>query len=269
MAPEPERDIVIEDESLAAGYTVIPNLILRNTALSPGAKLAYVMLLSYAWQDESCFPGQTTLARDMGVSERYVRNALKELAEACFITIEQRGLNRTNRYIIHRIGPARGADQGRQGSPGPAPRAGQGRHEKPVLDRRHVPPTKTQSKKTQKTMDVVRNEKDPSDNPNPPPHREPVSAPSQPFPIPELGLSSAQVWHALLDALTTRKTFPRSEIATWLRPAYLAGLDGDALLIAAPNAVARDRIEARMLPQLHTVAAERFGSPVTFRVVVA
>lgn len=56
---------------------------------------------------------------------------------------------------------------------------------------------------------------------------------------------------------------------TWLRPARLAGRDGDALVIAAPNAVTRDRLEARMLPGLRAVAAARFGAPVTFRVVVA
>lgn len=163
-----DRDIVIEDESLAAGYTVIPNLILRNTALSPGAKLAYVMLLSYAWQDESCFPGQATLARDMGASERYVRNALKELAEAQFITIEQRGLNRTNRYIIHRIGPAPRAGQDQHGFSGPAPHAGQERHETPVQDRHHVPTTITQRTNTQKTIDVSPDETKKDDSEPPP-----------------------------------------------------------------------------------------------------
>jgi chromosomal replication initiation ATPase DnaA len=75
-------------------------------------------------------------------------------------------------------------------------------------------------------------------------------------------------WHALLEAVESRATFPRSEIDTWLRPARLAGRDGDALLIAAPNAVARDRLDARMLPQLRAVAAATFGAQIALRVVV-
>jgi hypothetical protein len=88
------------------------------------------------------------------------------------------------------------------------------------------------------------------------------------FLIPELGVSSDMAWHALLEAVESRATFPRSEIDTWLRPARLAGRDGDALLIAAPNAVARDRLDARMLPQLRAVAAATFGAQIALRVVV-
>jgi hypothetical protein len=88
------------------------------------------------------------------------------------------------------------------------------------------------------------------------------------FHIPEFGISSDHFWHALLDAVESRATFPRSEIDTWLKPAQLIGRDGDALVIAAPNAVARDRLDARMLPQLRAVAADRFGAPVALRVVV-
>jgi len=155
--PEPprrERDIIIEDETLAGGFTVVPNGVMRHPGLTPGAKLAYVMLLTYAWQDDCCFPGQATLARDMGASERYVRNALKELAERGLISIQQRGLNRTNLYTLHRPGPAPGAGPDRQGSPGPAPGAGQDRHETTHQDRHQVPTTNTQRTTTQETMET-------------------------------------------------------------------------------------------------------------------
>lgn len=89
------------------------------------------------------------------------------------------------------------------------------------------------------------------------------------FTIPEFGISSDHFWHALLDAVEAQAAFPRAEVDTWLRPAHLAGRDGDALVIAAPNKVARDRLDGRMLPQLRAVAAARFGAPLTFRVVVA
>ncbi len=67
--PEPEYidvadqgTVVIEEERLQESWTNIPNTILRRSDVSPGAKLTYVMLLSYAHQKGSCFPGQGALA---------------------------------------------------------------------------------------------------------------------------------------------------------------------------------------------------------------
>ena len=49
-----ERDIEIVGADLATrhGFTQVPNFILTNANISVGAKLAYAMLLKYAWQDE-------------------------------------------------------------------------------------------------------------------------------------------------------------------------------------------------------------------------
>ena len=58
------------------------------------------MLLSYAWQNDYCFPGQARLAADMGVTDRSVRTYLKELEESAFLEINRRGLGKTNLYII-------------------------------------------------------------------------------------------------------------------------------------------------------------------------
>src|SRR3954467_11687761 len=67
----------------------------------PGAKLTYAMLLKYAWQNDYCFPGQERLAKDMGVTDRSVRNYLQELEREQFITIKQRGLGKPNLYELH------------------------------------------------------------------------------------------------------------------------------------------------------------------------
>jgi len=83
------------------GFTQVPNFILMNATLSVGAKLTYAMLLKYAWYDKKCFPGQQTLAKDMGASDRSVRNYLKELEKARFIKIVQRGLGKVNIYELH------------------------------------------------------------------------------------------------------------------------------------------------------------------------
>lgn len=98
-----ERNIEIVGADLATrhGFTQVPNFILTNAKLSVGAKLAYAMLLKYAWQDDACFPGQVKLAEDMGATDRSVRTYLKELEAAELLEIKQRGLGKTNLYRLH------------------------------------------------------------------------------------------------------------------------------------------------------------------------
>src|ERR1700687_1579695 len=87
-----DRNIVLKGADLltAKGFTQVPNHVLVSNKLSPGAKLAYAMLLKYAWQNDYCFPGQERLATDMGVTDRSVRTYLQELEREKFITIKQR-----------------------------------------------------------------------------------------------------------------------------------------------------------------------------------
>ena len=51
-------EIVGADPVTLHGFTQVPNFILTKNELSVGAKLAYAMLLKYAWADDACFPGQ-------------------------------------------------------------------------------------------------------------------------------------------------------------------------------------------------------------------
>ncbi len=97
------RNIILEgfDPVAAAGFTQVPNLILKSPELSVGAKLAYAMLLSYAWQNDFCFPGQETLADDMGVSKRSVISFIKELSASGHVTVKRQGLGRVNVYTLH------------------------------------------------------------------------------------------------------------------------------------------------------------------------
>ena len=67
------------------------------------------MLLKYAWANEACFPGQITLAHDMGAAERSVRTYLKELETAELLEIKQRGLGKTNLYRLHLTIKSKGA----------------------------------------------------------------------------------------------------------------------------------------------------------------
>jgi Helix-turn-helix domain len=94
-------EIIGADPVTLHGFTQVPNFILTNKELSVGAKLAYAMLLKYAWADDACFPGQQKLADDMGSGERSVRTYLKELEDAGFLEVTQRGLGKTNLYRLH------------------------------------------------------------------------------------------------------------------------------------------------------------------------
>jgi len=94
-------EIIGADPATRYGFTQVPNFILTNKQLSVGAKLAYAMLLKYAWRDDACFPGQQTLATDIGAGERSVRTYLKELEDAAFLEVTQRGLGKTNLYRLH------------------------------------------------------------------------------------------------------------------------------------------------------------------------
>lgn len=98
-----DRNIEIVGADLATrhGFTQVPNFILTKKDISVGAKLAYAMLLKYAWDNDACFPGQIRLAEDMGAAERSVRTYLKELEAAELLEIKQRGLGKTNLYRLH------------------------------------------------------------------------------------------------------------------------------------------------------------------------
>ncbi|MFT4037422.1 MAG: hypothetical protein QM692_04525 [Thermomicrobiales bacterium] len=99
----------------------------------------------------------------------------------------------------------------------------------------------------------------------------PVPAVAEPvnFPVAEMGLGSRQVWAAALDEVARQGRLTRTELETWLRPASLTGRDGATLLLGAPNAVARDRIAARLLPAVRAAIAATVGVELEIEVVVA
>jgi hypothetical protein len=94
--------ILIEEQRLREPFTLIPNTILRRPDLTPGAKLTYIVLLSYAWQQDHCFPGQSTLARDLGAGRRSVVRYLQELKSVGLLGVQRRGLGHTNVYTLNR-----------------------------------------------------------------------------------------------------------------------------------------------------------------------
>lgn len=83
------------------GFTQVPNAVLKHKQISAGAKLAYTMLLSYAWHNDYCFPGQARLATDMGVGRTTANAYIKELSTKGFIKVKRRGQGATNIYEVN------------------------------------------------------------------------------------------------------------------------------------------------------------------------
>src|SRR5437773_798372 len=98
-----EKNIILKgaDVATAQGFTQVPNFLLKSKKLSAGDKMAFAMLLSYAWQNDYCFPGQQRLAADMGLDERSVRRHLKSLEANGLLTIQRRGQGKTNVYELN------------------------------------------------------------------------------------------------------------------------------------------------------------------------
>ena len=98
-----DKNIVLKGADVLSqrGFTQVPNHLLRSDKISAGAKLAYTMLLSYAWHNEFCFPGQERLAKDMGVAVRSVVSYIQELEKEHFLTVQRRGQGRANLYELN------------------------------------------------------------------------------------------------------------------------------------------------------------------------
>lgn len=98
-----EKNIIIRggDALSQSGFTQVPNAILKSNEISPGAKLVYALLLSYAWHNDFCFPGQDTLAGDIGIARGTVNRHVQELAEKGFVKITRKGQGRANVYELN------------------------------------------------------------------------------------------------------------------------------------------------------------------------
>src|SRR6266542_3706586 len=87
------------DPVSAGGFTQIPNILLKSP-LTSNAKVVYAQLLSYAWTNDRCYPGQVRMAEDVGISQSTINRALKELEDAGWLSIEKRGQGKTNIYTL-------------------------------------------------------------------------------------------------------------------------------------------------------------------------
>ena len=98
----------------AAGWTKVPNTILRDPTLAIQAKTLYAVLLSYAWQDGQTWVSQDTLSKALGCKPRSIRSWLTTLEHRGLISSESRGVGRSNRYHLRQAPAAVAAPAGKQ-----------------------------------------------------------------------------------------------------------------------------------------------------------
>jgi hypothetical protein len=118
-----DANIVVENELLRRGFTSIPNYIF-GLPISSNAKLIYMALLSYAWNNRACYPGLAKLCTDVSLSDKPVTKAIEELSNASLLEVKRRGQGKTNLYILKDFVFSQ------QGSNGSVSRIG----ESPILD---------------------------------------------------------------------------------------------------------------------------------------
>ena len=97
------KSLMFKDENLRGGFAQIPNIVLRDGTLSAGAVRLYALLLSYAWDNDECYPGHETLSGDMGCTKMTVIRTLEELKSRHLISWKQQGLGRPNIYYIEKL----------------------------------------------------------------------------------------------------------------------------------------------------------------------
>lgn len=75
---------------------------MRYGDITLGARMCWARLSKFCGRKKSCWPSVPTIAEALAVSERTIYVYLKELEDHGFISIKQRGLRMTNKYIMLR-----------------------------------------------------------------------------------------------------------------------------------------------------------------------
>ncbi|MDQ3934682.1 MAG: helix-turn-helix domain-containing protein [Actinomycetota bacterium] len=118
-----QKSVRFASRSLQSGFTMIPNVVLRNHTLSVPARLLYALLTDYARRDEKFWPGQKKLAEHMRVQERQLRRYVDELEVARLVETTRRGLGQVNGYVV--LDPEAAADRSSVSDPDRSSMTGQ------------------------------------------------------------------------------------------------------------------------------------------------
>jgi Helix-turn-helix domain len=170
-APEPGT-LAVANAALRAGFVLLPRALLQAPGLSRDAKLLYAVLLSYAWQQGSCFPGYQRLQADLGCGINQVTKYLRELEGAGLITRRRRGLGKTTVYTLHDPPPPPRAERAERVEPDGPPAT----PERPLIHRIG----ESGVTGTVKAVSPVRRRKEDSAEQDPAGHHPPAPAPTDP-----------------------------------------------------------------------------------------
>lgn len=98
---------ILEQDDDRDYFIQVYHNFLRNPNYTPAEKLVFMELKSYAGAKNSCFPGQSGIAKDLGYSRKTVNTAIKGLEEkGIIVVINQRtASNRktVNTYVLPKI----------------------------------------------------------------------------------------------------------------------------------------------------------------------
>lgn len=101
-----QKTLIFQDANLRQGFAQVPNVVLRDARITGNEKILYALLLSYAWQDNECFPGQDLLAENMGLTLRSIGRLLNSLRKKKLIGWKRQGQGKVNIYHIRRLSDA-------------------------------------------------------------------------------------------------------------------------------------------------------------------
>ena len=106
--PQDARDgrFTHADPVTAAGFTMIPNLVMFRQDLTAGARLVYGYMSYLAWRNhgDEVEPPLETIADDLGFDPKTVAKYVRELRDSSLVVARRRGLGRTNVYVIQAPG---------------------------------------------------------------------------------------------------------------------------------------------------------------------
>lgn len=90
-------------EDMGGGCSIMPRVIRKHKGLSDSAKLMYLAIVDYSYNNTHCFPSQETLAEELGISVRWAKKQLQELREFGLIKVCQRA-GSSNVYVLTPLG---------------------------------------------------------------------------------------------------------------------------------------------------------------------
>jgi len=90
------------------GWVQVANAFIDARPLD-NERLAHILLMSYAWDDESCHPSQEELSGRLGVSVRTIKRRTRALRGGGTVTVTRGGKAHPNVYQLH-VRPVRDED---------------------------------------------------------------------------------------------------------------------------------------------------------------